>query len=102
MFLSSVSREEDPLVVLEFLSRTIDALEVFLGAPLLASKFERSFDVVAQIATEICDGGIPAKTDGNALQEVVEVPNYLGDLLGGFGLPACVIFQLSLYRRALG
>lgn len=81
------STEVEPLLALEFLHRIADALEEFLGAPLLASKIETSYDVVAQVLSEMCDGGLVAATEANALRDVVETPTWVGKLLGGVGLP---------------
>lgn len=71
-----------------------DALEEFLGAPLLASKIESSYDVVAQVLSEICDGGLIGGTEANALRDVVETPTWMGKLLGGVGLPGCATTQI--------
>ena len=87
LFLCPASSEVEPLLVLEFLHRVADALEDFLGPPLLVSKLEASYDVVAQIVGEMCDAGVVCNTEPNALREVVEVPSWMGNLLGGFGLP---------------
>lgn len=88
LFLSPSSAEIEPLLVIEFLQRVADALEDFLGAPLLPSKIDASFDVVAQIVGEMCDAGVVCNTEPNALREVVEAPTWVGSLLGGFGLPS--------------
>lgn len=79
--------------MLEFLHRIIDALEDFLGAPVLAVKIENSYDVVAQLLTEMCDSGVISTTEPNALREVVVVEGWASKLLGGLGsinLPGCV------------
>src|SRR5881275_1431924 len=39
--------DAQPLAVLEFLHRVIDVFEDFLGAPLLSTKIESNYDVVA-------------------------------------------------------
>ena len=96
LFLCPTSTEIEPLLVTQFLHRVADALEEFLGPPLLASKIEASYDVVVQVAGEICDAGIVHNTEPNALREVVEVDDWVGNLLGGIGLPSyaqnrCVI-----------
>ncbi len=62
-------------------------LEEFLGAPLLASKIEGSYDVAAQLLAEMCDAGSVCNTEPNALRDVVEVPGWMGKFLGGVGLP---------------
>ena len=82
------SSEVEPLSVLEFLHRIADALEDFLGAPLLTGKIEANYDVVAQVVVEVCDAGLVCNTEPNALKETVEVPNWVGNILGGIGLPA--------------
>ncbi|XXH03362.1 [acyl-carrier-protein] S-malonyltransferase [Hypoxylon texense] len=81
------SSEIEPLPVLEFLHRVIDALEEFLGAPVLAHKIEANYDVVAQLLTEMCDAGTISTTEPNALRDVVEVEGLLGKLLGSINLP---------------
>ena len=88
LFLSPSSIDSDPLAHLEFLHRVADALEDFLGSPLLAPKIESSYDVVAQLLGEMCDGGIVGITEPNALRDVVEAPSWMNKLLGGVGLPA--------------
>lgn len=75
------------MFVLEFLHRVIDVLEEFLGSPLLATKIEASYDVVAQLLGEMCDAGSVCNTEPNALRDDVEVTGWMGKLLGGVGLP---------------
>ncbi|KAJ5169688.1 AP complex mu/sigma subunit [Penicillium coprophilum] len=86
-FLAISEVDTEPLLALEFLHRVIDVLEDFVGAPLLTTKIQANYDVVAQLLTEMCDGGIVCNTEPNALQEVVEVPGWMGKLLGGIGVP---------------
>lgn len=73
---------------MELLHRFIDALDGFLGSPSSAGKIESNYDVVSQIASEICDAGIVCNTEPNALQDVVEVSSWMESLLGGIGLPS--------------
>ncbi|KAI1196878.1 Adaptor complexes medium subunit family protein [Nemania serpens] len=87
LYLATTSSDIEPLLVLEFLHRVIDALEEFLGAPVLAHKIEASYDVVAQLLTEMCDAGLISTTEPNALRDVVEVEGLLGKLLGSINLP---------------
>lgn len=61
--------------------------EEFLGTPLLASKIESSYDVVAQLLNEMCDTGVVSTTEGNALRDLVEVEGWIGKFLGGINLP---------------
>ncbi|KAF4461091.1 APM1-AP-1 complex subunit mu1 subunit [Fusarium albosuccineum] len=87
LFLVTSSTEIEPLLVFEFLHRVIDAFEDFLGAPLLAVKIENSYDIVAQLLTEMCDAGTISTTEPNALREVVEQEGWVGKLLGSINLP---------------
>ncbi|KAI4932548.1 hypothetical protein J4E85_002946 [Alternaria conjuncta] len=95
LFLCPASADTDPLAVLTFLHRLTDVLEDFLGSPLLASKIEGNYDVVAQLLSEMVDGGIIANTEPNALRDVVEAPNLLKSLLGGVGLPSSTPSSLA-------
>lgn len=70
-------------------------LEDFLGSPLLASKIEANYDVVAQLLSEMVDGGIIACTEPNALRDVVDAPNFMKSLLGGVGLPSSTPSSLT-------
>ena len=65
----------------------VDVLEEFVGSPLLASKIEAAYDVVAQLLGEMCDAGSVCNTEPNALRDDVEVAGWMGKLLGGVGLP---------------
>lgn len=87
LFLALSEVDTEPLLALEFLHRVVDVLEDFVGAPLLSSKLQANYDVVAQLFHEMCDAGIVCNTEPNALQEVVEMPGWMGKLLGGVGLP---------------
>ncbi|EQL03771.1 adaptor complexes medium subunit family protein [Ophiocordyceps sinensis CO18] len=87
LLVATSSAEIEPLLVLEFLHRVVDALEDFLGAPLLALKIENSYHVVAQLLTEMCDAGTICTTEPNALREVVEMEGWMGKLLGSISLP---------------
>ena len=89
LFLSPSTHDTEPLLVLEFLHRLADALEEFLGSPLLASKITANYDIVAQIVAEVADGGVPCQGEANALRDVVETgPGVLNNLLGKVGLPS--------------
>lgn len=88
LFLSPNSRDVEPLLVLEFLHRIADALEEFVGSPLIATKLTANYDIVAQIVAEMADGGVVCQGEANALRDVVETgPGVLKNLLGGVGLP---------------
>lgn len=53
----------------------------------MASKIEGSYDVVAQLLGEMCDAGSVCNTEPNALRDDVDIPGWMGKLLGGVGLP---------------
>lgn len=86
------SKDEQSLAILDFLYRVLDILEDFLGAPLLTSKIEDNYEIVAQLLGEMCDGGIVSNTEPNALRESVEVSSVLGQLFTKVGLPGYVPF----------
>lgn len=90
LFLLTSSSEIEPLLALEFLHRIIDVLEEFIGSPLLSSKIESSYDVVAQLLNEMCDAGAVSTTEPNALRDLVEVEGWVGKLLSGMNLPGYV------------
>ncbi|OQN97171.1 hypothetical protein B0A48_17268 [Cryoendolithus antarcticus] len=88
LFLSPSHSDVEPLLVLEFLHRVADALEEFLGSPLLASKITSNYDIVAQIVAEMADAGVVCQGEANVLRDVVETgPGVLDNLLGKVGLP---------------
>jgi len=91
LILSPVSRETEPLFVLEFLHRVIDVLEDFLGAPLFATKIQGAYDVVAQLLSEMCDAGSVCNTEPNSLRDNVDVSGFFGKLLGGVALAGYTI-----------
>ncbi len=80
------------MLALEFLHRIIDVVEEFIGSPLLSSKIESNYDVVAQLLNEMCDAGAVSTTEPNALRDLVEVEGWIGKLLGGINIPGWVAF----------
>lgn len=99
LFLLTSSSEIEPLLALEFLHRIIDVLEEFIGSPLIAHKIESSYDVVAQLLNEMCDGGAVSTTEPNALRDLVEVEGWIGKLLGGINIPGLVLHTFQLQSR---
>lgn len=88
LFLSPATSEIEPLLVLEFLHRVIDVFEDYLGSPVLATKIEANYDIVAQLLNEMADEGFPFTTEPNALRDVVLPPSLIGKLFGNVtGLP---------------
>ncbi|KIW43545.1 uncharacterized protein PV06_04636 [Exophiala oligosperma] len=88
LLLIAVSSKDGPsLAIIDFLHRLVDVFEDFLGSPLLATKIEDNYEIVAQLLGEMCDGGIVCNTEPNALRENVEVSSVLGKLFTQVGLP---------------
>ncbi|KAL4930773.1 putative AP-3 adaptor complex subunit mu [Aspergillus undulatus] len=103
-FLALSESDTEPLLALEFLHRVVDILEEFVGAPLISTKIQANYDVVAQLLHEMCDAGIVCNTELNALQEVVEMPGWMGKLLGNVSLPGSstpILGQSALKRQSL-
>lgn len=65
------------------------------GGPLISTKIQAQYEVVAQLLNEMCDGGIVCNTEPNSLRELVEVPGWLDKLLGNVGLPCVVPFSTN-------
>lgn len=86
LFLALSEVDTEPLVALEFLHRVVDVLEEFVGAPLISHKIQANYEVVAQLLNEMCDAGVVCNTELNSLQEAVEMPGWMGKLLGNVGL----------------
>lgn len=95
LFLAPCATDTAPLQVLEFLHRVADVLEDYLGAPLLATKIEANYHVVAQLLNEMVDGGIISCTEPNALRDLVDAPSLIKSLLGGVGLPSTTPSSLA-------
>ncbi|CAK7564962.1 MAG: hypothetical protein SEPTF4163_002868 [Sporothrix epigloea] len=95
LMLLTTSSELEPLLALEFLHRVADALEDFLGSPLLAGKLDSNYEIVVQLLTEMCDAGLVGTTEPNALHELVEVEGFVGKLLGSITLPGKAANVLS-------
>ncbi|KAJ6257886.1 hypothetical protein Dda_7675 [Drechslerella dactyloides] len=87
-FLSPVTSEVEPLLVLEFLHRIADVLEDYFGPPLIPSKIEGNYDIVAELLGEMCDDGLPANTEPNGLRDVVLPPSIMKKLLANVTLPS--------------
>ena len=87
LLLCTSSREAPALAILEFLNRIVDVFEDFLGSPLISTKIEDNYEVIAQLLNEMCDGGVVCNTEGNALREQVEISSTIGKLFTQVGIP---------------
>lgn len=95
LFLCACATDTAPLHVLEWLHRVADVLEDVVGSPLLAANIERHYHVVAQLLSEMADGGLVAATEPNALRDLVDAPSLIKSLLGGVGLPSATPSSLA-------
>ncbi len=87
LLLCTSSKEAPALAVIEFLHRVVDIFEDFLGSPLITTRIEENYEVIAQLLNEMCDGGVVCNTEGNALREQVEMSSGLGKLFNQVGIP---------------
>lgn len=81
-FLSVVSMEVSPLLVVEFLHRICDIFTDYFEK-LQESTLRENFVVVYQLLDEVMDNGIPFNTEPNALAELIPAPNLLKKFVGG-------------------
>lgn len=72
-FVTTITRETPPLVVIEFLNRLYDVLTDYLGVP-DEVKIKDAFSTVYQILDEMLDGGLPLVTESNALKGMIIPP----------------------------
>ncbi|KAF3191875.1 hypothetical protein TWF225_001081 [Orbilia oligospora] len=86
-FLSPATSEVEPLLTLEFLHRIAEVLEDYFTPPLIPSKIEGNYDVVAELLGEMCDDGLPFNTEPNGLRDVVLPPSIMKKLLANVTLP---------------
>ncbi|KAK6339235.1 hypothetical protein TWF718_008657 [Orbilia javanica] len=86
-FLSPATSEVEPLLILEFLHRIAEVLEDYFTPPLIPSKIEGNYDIVAELLGEMCDDGLPFNTEPNGLRDVVLPPSIMKKLLANVTLP---------------
>ncbi|KAL5606100.1 hypothetical protein BROUX41_006131 [Berkeleyomyces rouxiae] len=98
LLFATASEEIEPLVVLEFLHRVVDALEEFIGAPVLPMKLEQNYEIIAQLLNEMCDAGTINTTEPNALRDLVEVEGWVDKLLGSISIPTNPSFASSFSK----
>ncbi|KAF3929474.1 hypothetical protein AA313_de0210154 [Arthrobotrys entomopaga] len=99
IFLSPATSEIEPLLILEFLHRIADVLEDYFGPPLIPSKIEGNYDIVAELLGEMCDDGLPFNTEPNGLRDVVLPPSIMKKLLANVTLPR-YITHLPVTRQS--
>jgi len=84
-FMSVVSGEVPPLLVLEFLHRVCDIFqEYFETKQLQEATIRNNFVTVYQLLDEMMDNGVPFTTEPNSLIEIIPAPNLLKNVFSGF------------------
>ncbi|KAG9306556.1 hypothetical protein G9A89_004753 [Geosiphon pyriformis] len=79
-FLSPVSSEVDPLMVLEFQHRIVDILTEYLGE-VSENTIKDNFDIVYQLLEEMMDYGYPLTTEPNALKDMIVPPTIMNKVI---------------------
>jgi len=82
-FLSVVSVETSPLLVIEFLHRVGDVFTDYFEK-LNEINIRENFVTVYQLLDELLDNGFPFTTEPNALMEIIPTSNVLRKFVGGF------------------
>lgn len=72
-FVTTLTQEISPLLVIEFLNRLVAVLTDYLGTP-DEVKVKDAFSTVYQILDEMLDGGFPLVTESNALKGMIAPP----------------------------
>ncbi|XP_076814133.1 AP-3 complex subunit mu-1-like [Clavelina lepadiformis] len=75
-FVSVVSKEIQPLFVIEFLHRIVDTFIDYFGE-CSESAIKENYVVVYELLEEMLDNGYPLATESNILKELIKPPNIL-------------------------
>ncbi len=75
---ATVARDVAPLLVLEFLHRTVDIFVDYFGPD--ESAIKDNFSMVYQLLEEMLDDGSPLTTEPNALKAMIRPPSVIGCL----------------------
>merc|ERR1712167_298868 len=73
---ATVERDVAPLLVLEFLHRTVDIFVDYFGPD--ESAIKDNFSMVYQLLEEMLDDGSPLTTEPNALKAMIRPPSVIG------------------------
>eukprot|EP01043_Picozoa_sp_COSAG02_P022265 COSAG02_NODE_1152_length_14201_cov_9.055595_13_plen_228_part_00 len=71
-FLAALDREAPPMMVIEFLQRTVEVLYDYFGGPVNEVVMKDNFVTVYSVLDEMLDNGYPLITELNILQEMVK------------------------------
>lgn len=71
----------NPLLPFVFITRLIEVMEDYFGAPLMALKIEANNDTLTLLINGMIDDGLPHITDGNKLRDLVPFKSFLSEIL---------------------
>lgn len=74
-FLTAVTKEVPPLLVIEALHRIIDVFLMYFNNCLSETILKENFSIVYQLLDEMVDGGFPSTTEPNQLMEMIYPPS---------------------------
>ncbi|ORY01164.1 AP-3 complex subunit MU-1 [Basidiobolus meristosporus CBS 931.73] len=86
-FLTTVSAEVEPLLVLEFLHRVVDLLVEYFSE-VSESIIKDNFVTVYQLLEEMMDYGYPLTTEPNALKDIILPPTIINRVMSAAGVTA--------------
>ena len=75
-FIAAVTKEVQPLFVIEFLHRIFDTFVDYFGS-CSETTIKENYVVVYEILEEMLDNGYPLATESNVLKELIKPPNML-------------------------
>jgi AP-3 complex subunit mu len=71
-FIAALAREAPPMMVIEFLQRTVEVLYDYFGGPVGEVVMKENFVTVYSVLDEMLDNGYPLITELNILQEMIK------------------------------
>mmetsp|Transcript_31012 Transcript_31012/g.50167 ORF Transcript_31012/g.50167 Transcript_31012/m.50167 type:complete len:415 (+) Transcript_31012:81-1325(+) len=83
-FLSTVQTEVPPLLVIEFLNRTIEIFEDYFGE-VNEDAIKENFVTVYQLLDEMLDNGLPLTTEPNVLKSMILPPSLANKIMASVG-----------------
>ncbi|VVT44993.1 uncharacterized protein SAPINGB_P000602 [Magnusiomyces paraingens] len=81
IFLLPCSSTTPAFLPYEFIARLIETFESYLSAPLLPTKIESNFDIIAMVLAEMIDGGLPVTTEPDAIHDLVQPSGAISKLI---------------------
>lgn len=81
IFLLPCASTTPSLLPFEFIARLIETLESYLNPPLIPTKLESNFDLIAMILGEMIDGGFPIYTEPDSVHDFVQPSGAISKLI---------------------